>query len=129
MPWSYEIDESGELVRLRLYGEVSNPDLLDADLALRSDPEFQKHFDELVDMSDATEGTLTVGAIRQLVSRPPLFSTSSRRAIVVRTDLGYGLARIFQARRGEVAGEIEIFRSLTNAELWLSRRDPAGGQG
>ena len=125
MPWSYEIDEPGQLVRVRLYGEVSNPDLIAADDSLRSDPEFQKHFDQLVDMSDAIEGTLSADAIRELVSRPPLFSMSSRRAIVARTDLGYGLARIFQARRGEVAGEIAIFRSLAAAELWLSQGDEA----
>jgi hypothetical protein len=122
VPWRYEIDELRQLVRVRLHGEVSNPDLLAADDALRGDPKFRRHFDQLVDMSDATEGVLSPEAIRELVGRPPLFATTSRRAIVARTDLGFGLARIFQARRGAVAGEIEIFRSLARAELWLSEK-------
>ena len=45
---------------------------------------------------------------------------------MVRSDLGYGLARIFQSRRGDVAGEIQIFRSRAHAELWLGKGPDSG---
>ena len=123
MPFSYELDADRRLVRVRLYGSVSDSDVLAGDTEVRADPGFKADFDELVDMSDAVEGGLTPAGIRELAGRPPLFARSSRRALAVRTDLGYGLARIFQARRGDVAGEIQIFRSLGHAEAWLNAKD------
>jgi hypothetical protein len=119
MSYSYEMDLPRQLVRVRLYGEVSDADLLAGDEELRADSRFQPEFDQIVDMSDAIEGGLTGEGIRELANRPPLFATTSRRALVVRSDLGYGLARMFQALRGDVAGEIQIFRSLAHAETWL----------
>ena len=121
MPWSYEIDEAGGLIRFRLYGPVSDADVLDADQTMREDPAFRAELDQIVDMSDAEESQLTPAGMRELAERPPIFSIRSRRAIVVRGDLGYGLARVYQARRGKVAGEIQIFRSPAEAELWLSQ--------
>ncbi len=124
MPVSFELDVPARIVRVRLYGTVSDTDLIAGDDDLRASPDFDSGFDQLVDMTEAEEGDLTAGAIRELARRPPLFSSESRRAFVVRTDLGYGLARIFQARRGDVAGEIQIFRSLAHANHWLASGAP-----
>jgi hypothetical protein len=118
--WSYEIDEAAGLIRFRLYGLVSDTDLFDADQSMRKDPLFRPELNQIVDMTAAEEGDLTTGKIREVATGPPIFSRESRRAIVVRGDLGFGLARVFQARRGEVAGEIEVFRSLADAEAWVS---------
>ena len=126
MSVSFEIDVPDRLVRVRVTGPVSDTDLLDADDELRADPRFEAGFDELIDTSDAVEESLSVDALRELARRPPLFSPESRRAVVVRTDRGYGLARIFQLRRGDVAGEIQIFRSLAHAEHWLGRGPSPG---
>ena len=126
-PWSYQIDEAGRLVRFRIYGQINDLDLLNADSQLRQAEKFTPDLDELVDMRDAVEGDLTAAAIRELASRPPLFSTASRRAFVVHGDLGYGLIRMFQGRRGDVAGEIQIFRNLADAEFWLSEAGPSEG--
>jgi hypothetical protein len=120
MPCRYEIDRPAGVVRVRLYGDVTDEDLLDADLELRADSGFDPKLDEIVDTSDGGEAKVTPNGIRELVKRPPLFAPSSRRAIVVGTDLGFGLARIFQARRGDHAGEIRVFRTLSEAEVWLS---------
>ncbi len=122
MPVHFEMDEIARLVRVRLHGSVSDADLLAADDDLRADPRFQAEFDQLVDTRDASEGDLSTDALREIARRPPLFSPQSRRAFVVRTDFGYGLARIFQARRGDAAGEIQIFRSLEHAQHWLGKR-------
>jgi hypothetical protein len=119
MPFTLEIDHSKRLVRVSLSGMISDADILAADDDLRARPDFDPSFDELIDLSEAEDAGLTSGVIRELARRPPLFAPVSRRAIVVRSDLGYGLARIFQARRGDAAGEIQIFRSLPHAEHWL----------
>ena len=120
MPVDFELDVPARIVRVRLYGTVSDADLIAADDDLRACRDFEPDFDQLVDMTRAEDGQVTAETIRELARRPPLFSSASRRAFVVRTDLGYGLARIFQARRGDVAGEIQIFRSLAHANHWLA---------
>lgn len=122
MPFDLHLDLQSRLVRVRLYGAVTDADLMEADAQLRADSRFEPDFDQLVDTRDAETEALSPTALRELATRPPLFGPGARRAIVVRTDLGYGLARIFQARRGDVAGEIQIFRSLEHAELWLGSR-------
>lgn len=126
MAWSYEIDDAGGLIRFRFHGPVSDAEAFAADEALRGDPAFRPDLDQLVDMSDAEETELTPAGIRELTERPPAFSARSRRAIVVRGDLGFGLARVFQARRGRAAGEIQVFRSLAEAEVWLSQSGASG---
>ena len=128
MPWSYEIDEAGGLIRFRFHGLVSNADVLDADQAMRDDPAFRAELDQIVDMTGIEEMQLTPAGVRELSERPPIFSLQSRRAIVVGGDLGYGLARVYQARRGDVAGEIQVFRASAEAEVWLSQ-PTSGGSG
>lgn len=120
MPVSFELDLPGRIVRVRMHGAISDADLIVADDELRASADFHPDFDQLVDTREAEGGEVTTSAIRELARRPPLFSQRSRRAFVVRNDVGYGLARIFQARRGDVAGEIQIFRSLAHAEHWLA---------
>jgi hypothetical protein len=120
MPFSLEIDRTARLVRVSLSGTVSDEDVLAADDELRA-AQFDPDFDELIDFSDAQDAGLTSQSIRELAGRNPVFGAGSRRAIVVRSDLGYGLARMFQARRGEAAGEIQIFRSLAHAQHWLAQ--------
>lgn len=121
MPFNVELDVDNRVVRIRLHGRIADADLVTADDELRAHPRFEPEFDEIIDISEATQEEVTAGVLRELASRPPLFGPSARRAIVVRNDLGYGLARIFQARRGDVAGEIQIFRSRAHAELWLGK--------
>ena len=104
MPYGLELDVDDRIVRVRLHGLITDADLVTADDELRAHPDFEADFDQFVDVSAATQEEITAGMLRELAARPPLFGAESRRAVVVRTDLGYGLARIFQARRGDAAG-------------------------
>jgi hypothetical protein len=49
-----------------------------------------------------------------------IFSPESRRAIVVKNDVQFGLARLFETHR-ELAGEtgIRVFRNLEEALEWV----------
>jgi hypothetical protein len=120
MSWHVEVDVARKRVVATLSGELTDQDVLDGDDALRANTDFRPEFDQLVDMSGATGDTFKGDAIRDLAGRPPAFSPSSRRAFVVASDLSYGLARMFGMRRGEEAGEIQIFRDREAAETWLS---------
>lgn len=120
MPCDYEIDTRLGIVRARITGETSDAELIAADDRLRQDPAFRPEFDEIVDARGAIGLRVTPEVVREITSRPPLFSEKSRRAFVVGSDLGYGMARMFSLRRGEEAGEIRVFYEIGEAEAWLA---------
>lgn len=60
--------------------------------------------------------------MRALVARPALFTPASRRAIIVRSDLGFGMARMYQIFRADEAGAVRVFKDLDGAKEWLRIR-------
>ncbi len=119
MRLDYHIDVENRRVEVVIEGDLADPDLSDGNERLREDPDFRSEYDQLLDLSGATGESLSSGAVRRLARGEPIFSVRSRRAIVVASDLGFGLARMFQTLRKDEAGEIEIFRSVDEARRWL----------
>jgi hypothetical protein len=126
MAWSYEIDPARRRVRVRVVGSLCDQDLVDGDAELRGDPEFDPAYDQLVDLREAEGSAVSSEGVWELANRPPLFLPTSRRAILVATDLGFGMARMFEMMRGEKSGVIRVFESLDSAELWLESQDSPG---
>ena len=122
MSLEVSIDTEKRRVRTAWVGRIDGPDLLEADAAFRSTPDVEPDFDQLIDLRRTEPGDVTTDAISSLASRPPFFSKSSRRAVVVRSDLGFGLSRMFEQMRGDAAGEIRVFRDVESAEAWLDGR-------
>ena len=102
-----------------LHGEVTDDDMVEADVALRSHPDFRPDFDQLVVGVNVEKFTVTREGIRKLTANDPLFSGASRRAIVAPTQVGFGMARMFELSRGGQAGEVQVFRSEDEALEWL----------
>jgi hypothetical protein len=121
MSWRHAIDIPNRLVRVHVNGTLTDQDLLDGDSTLRRDPEFDPAYDQLLDLSEANGSEITANGVRALASRPPLFSPSARRAIVVRSDLGFGMSRMFELAREGKSGEVRVFRDLEAARAWLDR--------
>jgi hypothetical protein len=119
MAWSYEIDPSRRLVHVRVVGILCDQDLVDGDAELRGDPEFDPAYRQLVDLREADGTAVTSDGVRELARQPPLFFPESRRAIVVASDLGYGMARMFELMRDNKSGEIRVFDSLDDALEWI----------
>jgi hypothetical protein len=119
MPWDLTIDLSQRVVRVRVHGTLCDRDLLVGDEMLRNDPAFDPEFAQLIDMRDADGSEVSAAGVQALANRPPLFKPSSRRAIVVPTDLGFGMARMFELLREGKSGEVRVFRDLDEAKRWL----------
>ena len=117
MAITYRIEPQNQLVLVRLSGTLSYDELVEMTDRLRADPEFRPHYRELAiaESFDATPET-----IQSLALRPPVFDERARRAVVVDSDLAFGTIRMFQTRRGEVAGEIRVFRDVDEARAWLT---------
>jgi hypothetical protein len=123
MAWSYVIDREKKLVISASTGMFTSADADEHQKALLADPDFDPDFSQLMDFSAVTQIPLDSGTIARLADRK-VFSARSRRAIVVPSTLGYGLARMFTTYREIAGGEekIEIFTDRNAALLWLEQQ-------
>ncbi len=82
---------------------------------LLNDPDFVPDFSQLMDFTHVTEVALTSEDLRRIADRS-IFSPDSRRAILVSSDLVFGLSRMFEIFR-DILGEkgIRVFRNLEEA--------------
>ena len=118
MPVSYLIDQNQRVVFSRLSGVVTAAEVHEHNRKLRTDPDFNPGYRQLVDCTGLTEilvGTPTINA----VSQDQYFTPGTRRAFIATSDVAFGLARMF-ALRAEGSGQtIEVFRERRVAEEWL----------
>jgi hypothetical protein len=119
MPFFIRIEKDRRLVMSTAYGVFNLADALEHQKQLQSDPDFDPSFSQLADFTQATKIDLTADEVR-LLAQKSIFSPESRRAFVVKGDLAFGLARLFEILR-ETMGEqgIGVFRNLDDALEWV----------
>jgi hypothetical protein len=108
MPAGYTIDLERSLVLSRGWGVLTDRELLAHVRALTADPRFAQNFCQLGDLRDVTDVQITAATIREMVRLNP-FWAGARRALVVTSDVVFGMARMYQIR-DESPDELEIFR-------------------
>jgi hypothetical protein len=86
---------------------------------LSNDPDFNPEFSQVSDFMHLTEIDFGPEDVR-LFAKRNIFSPRSRRAFVVKDDLQFGLARMFEIHR-ELNGEsgIRVFRTFDEALDWV----------
>jgi hypothetical protein len=119
MPAFFKIDKERRLVMSTAAGVFTLNDGLGHQDRLLKDPDFSSHFSQLLDFTHVTSIEITPDGVRRLAQRT-VFSSDSRRSILVGSDLMFGLARMFLIFR-ETQGEkgVRIFHSLDEALLWV----------
>ncbi len=122
MDASYDFDSEGRVVIVTIHGELTDQGLLEGYDRLVGDPRFRPDYDQLVDLRDARGREVTAQGVQALVARPAEFAPTSRRAIVIRSDLGFGMARMYEILRGGQAGDVRVFKDLDAAKQWLRIR-------
>ncbi len=122
-PFVYEIDEAHGLVRVTGEGPVTLTDTIHHIEFMHSHPMYRQGMDNLIDLTNATmKGDYQIA--RQLY----LFVRSVRHAyghcrwaFVVPRDVSYGLVRMFASMSESLPIRIEPFRTIEEAEVWLSK--------
>jgi hypothetical protein len=119
MSASYHIDKERRLVMSSGAGVLTREDILGHMDRLLNDLDFDPDFSQLTDFTHVSALEIEPEDVRQLAQRN-VFSPRSRRAFVVKDDLQYGLARMFQIHR-ELNGEggIRVFRTFDEAMDWI----------
>ena len=66
--------------------------------------------------------TVTTDGVRALVAEPLVLAPDSRRAVVVPSDLGFGMARMYEMLREDRGGVTRAFRDFDEARRWVTGR-------
>ena len=120
MPVSFRIDKSLGLVFTTAEGVLTVQDILTHLHRLRDEPDFGPSYDQLIDLRDVIEFSVS-GAEMRTISRHHLFNEGSRRAIVAESKITFGMARMYQMLR-ETYGKpdvVRVFRDMAEARCWL----------
>jgi hypothetical protein len=121
MPISHRIDRDLGVVYLYVTGRVQPVDQSRHLKSLLADPDFRAGLHYLVDWRDGDESNTSeeVRMMADAVRRESDRLAESRFAIVVRSDVQYGLTRVFAAFVGDAPLEFRTFRKIDDACRWL----------
>lgn len=118
MPVSYHIDTALRVVFTRATGRITGDVLLAYQDRLRNDPAFNSAFDQIYDLSEVTDNTVSQAAIGRLVKVNP-FLPSVRRAFVTDTESTRSLVATFLSLADVDAEQVRIFAEPAAARPWL----------
>ncbi|HTY80196.1 MAG TPA: hypothetical protein VMI34_20380 [Candidatus Bathyarchaeia archaeon] len=123
MALRYEIDAQRKNIRVTAMGEVSPEDLVNLHHRFATTPEVRPDYSILFDLrhAEAPRDGFSSDGVRTLAALPNILSPAARRAVVVRTVLGFGIARMYGLRRGDRMTDFAVFRDLGEAECWIDR--------
>ncbi len=126
MPADYKIDKKRRFVLSSGSGLLTKEDILSHMDRISVDPAFDPNFSQLLDFTNVTEVGFGPREVREFAERN-IFAPKARRAFLVRDDLHFALARMFEIHR-ELRGEmgIGVFRALEDAMKWIEAAGSAG---
>jgi hypothetical protein len=113
----FTVDPVRKLVKVRFGKKVAVEEIGRYAMELRGHPAFEPSFSEVVDLRGAEELNLEARDFFALADQLDPFSPEAMRAFVVRTAVQRHAARMHKVLR--VQRNIEIFRSLEEAERWI----------
>ena len=122
MPATFVIDHANRLVRSRAWGVLEEEDLAATQLGVRSDKQFDPMYRQIYDFSEVTEIRVSGERLRLLAYNSP-FSPKAARAIVVNSDVAYGMARMYSLMGDRDPEFFRIFRDRESALRWLGAND------
>jgi hypothetical protein len=114
------IDRAARLVTLTVSGDLGDAELLRLGDEVAQAPDLEPDFSLLIDLRQAHGQKVTTAGVYQLVEQELVLSPTSRRAVVVPTDLGFGMARMYEMRRTNRGGGPRVFRDYDEARRWVT---------
>jgi hypothetical protein len=117
VPVTYTIDKSLDLVVITATGVITADDLRELQARGRADPEFDPHRPILIDLTGAELQGWTGVETRRIAGG----GVNTRRALLVASDLAYGIGRMLQAET-QLLGQdnVQVFRDRAAALAWVT---------
>jgi hypothetical protein len=112
-------DREARLIVLVVSGELDDAGLLRLGDELEKAPERELNFSLLIDLRKASGQNVTSAGTRSAAARPLVLAPSARRAVVVPSELGFGMARMYEMLREGTGGATRVFRDYDEADRWV----------
>jgi len=127
MPVHYVINKEQRLVLTVGEGILTFTEVERHQDQLLADPNRDPKFNQLIDMTNAKEVSLSVAEAKQ-IARRAVFSPDSRRAVVASEKSVYGVFRMMQVYHETTAGHshVGIFYDRDEALQWLGIKEDSG---
>jgi hypothetical protein len=124
MPWHYTIDAERRVIVSRMWGRVTFLEALSHQNQLRSDPNFNPEFDQLIDATDVSTLSLSEAQAIRLAGTD-FFSSESRRSFAAGTAAVFGLGRMMEVHYWIATNKrrTAVFYGLSSAMEWLELKD------
>jgi hypothetical protein len=127
--WDYEISllvdrGAARVVVLRVSGTLGDRELAALADQLEKGPDVETDFSLLIDLREADGRKVTSAGVRALAKRRLVLSPESRRAVVVPSELGFGMARMYELLCGDRGGSTRTFRDCDEARRWVETGVP-----
>jgi len=122
MPVEHRFDPDLGTLFARGIGRVTDAEMLAYAKQVASDHVLPAGHRQLMDLRRVETFDLTADGLRDVASifvRLERDPDQARVAIVVEADVGFGIARMYQAFRDESAVPLRVFRDLDEACSWL----------
>jgi hypothetical protein len=114
------IDQTARVVILTVIGDLDDRELLGLANQLEDAPDLDTDFSLLIDLRQAQGQKVTSAGVYRLVERSLVMSPTSRRAVVVPSDLGFGMTRMYEMLRTDRGGAPRAFRDYDEARRWVT---------
>jgi hypothetical protein len=123
MPIEHMVEERTGMMHVRRWGQITTHDEEDALHKRRKDPLIVPNIPVIVDCRevDPPDTTETVQYIADQVTALAADLACGPVAIVVSSDVEYGMARMYMALTELKHPNIRVFRSYDNALKWLRK--------
>ena len=118
MPVTYRIDNANNIVFATASGELTAADIESFRREAADDPAFHQYLDTIFDFRNITGLSLTGEDVRDLTAGA-IFHEQSRRALVVPTELMYGVSRMYSLYIGAESDVMRVFYDMDEARRWL----------
>lgn len=110
------IDASQKVVLVKFTGDVNDADLIKIASVTRAHPSFDPSFSEIVDFSAVSGGRVSTFAVHTLAQRTSIYHRSSTHIVVAPQAHVFGLTRMYQAYARETRPNLEVVRTLEEAQ-------------
>jgi hypothetical protein len=118
VPIVHTIDAARRVVQSRLWDVVTETDAWGSAAALMNDPSFDPTFAQLADMREVKDVDVSTRTVREL-ALIHIFAPQARRALVVASDLQYGIGHMTASFAEGGDQQVAVFRTVAEAERWL----------
>jgi len=122
MPITFQIDRDAGIVRTRLSGQFSAPEVTAYRDRLLSDPDYRPGMLGFVDCREI-ESLPSADALQLLaleITRRQNTVGTTRVAVVVASEAAYGLMRMYEVYTAATSIKVKVFREEAEALSWLT---------